>query len=147
MDLPVLPPHPGLHLGDVEALAAYLRERGVDYVRQDFGVTIAVDLGEAFDFAIDVHWIDDQVRFVAPAGLHVQETKLGEVALAIERLNWELGFPVWRVVPTLAATYTVTLDHTGSLSSRELEYAMALLRLALERDRPRLRETPGVGSP
>lgn len=147
MDLPVLPPHPGVHLGDVEALAAYLRERGVDYSRQDYGVTITVDLGGIVDFGIDVYWLDDQVRFVASAGLLVHENKLAEVALEIERLNWEIGFPVWRVIPTLAATYTITLDHTGALSSRELEYAMALLKLALERDRPRFRETPGVSSP
>jgi hypothetical protein len=147
MDLPVLPPHPGVHLLDVEALAAYLRARGVDYWRQSYGVTITVDIGEACDFGIDVYWLDDQVRFVAQSALAVDETKLAEIALAVQRLNWEIGFPVWRVVPSLAATYTVTLDHNGALSSRELEYAMALLRLALVRDRPIFRGVPGIASP
>ena len=147
MDLPVLPPHPGVHLLDVEALVAYLRARGVDYWRQSYGVTITVDIGEICDFGIDVYWLDDQVRFVAQSALAVDETKLAEIALSIQSLNWEIGFPVWRVLPSLAATYTVTLDHHGALSSRELEYAMALLRLALVRDRPIFRETPGISSP
>jgi hypothetical protein len=139
MELPVLPPHPGVHIIDVEALAAYLRARGVDYWRQPYGVTITADIGEVCDFGIDVYWLDDQVRFVAQSGLPVDETRLPEIALAVQHVNWEIGFPVWRVVPTLAATYTVTLDHDGALSSRELEYAMALLRLALVRDRPSFR--------
>jgi hypothetical protein len=147
VELPVLPPHPGVHISDVEALAAYLVARGVDYWRQSYGVTITVDIGEVCDFGIDVYWLDDQVRFVAQSALVVEETKLAEIALAVERLNWEIGFPVWRAVPSLAATYTATLDHTGALSSRELEYAMALLRLALVRDRPVFREMPGVSSP
>jgi hypothetical protein len=147
MDLPVLPPHPGVHITDVEALVAYLRARGVDYWRQSYGVTITLDIGEVCDFGIDVYWLDDQVRFVAQSALVVEETKLPDVALSIQRLNWEIGFPVWRVVPSLAATYTVTLDHNGALSSRELEYAMALLRLALVRDRPVFRELDGVRLP
>ncbi len=147
MDLPVLPPHPGVHLAGIEALAVYLRERQVDYFRRHYGLTITFDIGEIGDFGLDVYWLDDQVRFVAQAALTVEEAKLADVALAVQRLNWEIGFPVWRVVPTLAATYTVTLDHDGALSSRELEYAMALLRLALVRDRPVFREMPGVSSP
>jgi hypothetical protein len=147
MDLPVLPPHHGVHLASVEALAAYLRERAVDYWRQSYGVTITVDIGEVCDFGIDVYWLDDQVRFVAQSALVVDEAKVADVSLAVQRLNWEIGFPVWRVVPTLAATYTVTLDHDGAVSSRELEYAMALLRLALVRDRPIFREMPGISSP
>lgn len=147
MELPILPPHPGVHLIGVEALVAYLRERGVDYFRQSYGVSITLDIGEICDFGIEVYWLDDQVRFVALSALVVEETKLAEVALAVQHLNWEIGFPVWRVVPSLAATYTVTLDHDGALSSRELEYAMALLRLALVRDRPVFREMPGIGPP
>jgi hypothetical protein len=145
--LPVLPPHPAVHLGELEALAGYLRSRGIDYSRQPYGVTIEVDIGEIANFIIDVHWLIDQVRFVAVTPLTVAATRLSEVALAVERVNAEIGFPVWRVLPTLAATYTATLDHTGALSSRVVEYAMALLRDALVRDQPVLRALTGVSHP
>lgn len=146
MELPVLPPHPTVSLSNPQALANYLRERGVKYRRREH-VTILLDIGEGILFGISVYWLDDQVRFVAQSALAVDESKLAEVALAVERLNGEIGFPVWRVIPSLSATYTVTLDHTGALSSRALEYAVALIRLALVRDRAVLREVPGVHPP
>lgn len=145
--LPVLPPHPAVHLGNLEALVGHLRSRGIGYSRQPYGVTIDVDIGEIVDFVIDVHWLIDQVRFVAVTPLTVAATSLPEVALAVEQVNAEIGFPVWRVLPTLAATYTATLDHTGALSSRVVEYAMALLRDALVRDQPVLRALTGVSHP
>jgi hypothetical protein len=146
MELPILPPHPAVYLSEPRALAEYLRERGLKYRRRDH-VTILLDIGEGILFGIAAFWLDDQVRFVAQSALAVDETKLAEIALAVERLNAEIGFPVWRVIPSLSATYTVTLDHTGALSSRALEYAIALIGLALVRDRPRLREIPGVHLP
>jgi hypothetical protein len=146
MELPILPPHPAVTISGPLALANYLRERGVKYRRRDH-VTILLDIGEGILFGIAVYWLDDQVRFVAQSALALDETKLAEVALAVERINREIGFPVWRVVPSLSATYTVTLDHTGALSSRSLEYAVELIRLALVRDRAVLREVPGVHLP
>ncbi len=146
MELPVLPPHPGVFISDLQGLAAYLRERGFKYRWRDH-VKILLDIGEAILFEISVYWLDDQVRFVAQSALAVDEARLAEIALALERLNSEIGFPLWRVVPSLSATYTVTLDHTGALSSRSLEYAIALLRLALVRDQPKLREVHGVHPP
>lgn len=59
----------------------------------------------------------------------------------------EIGFPVWRRVPTFAATCTATIDHTGALSSRVVEYAIALLRDALVRDQPTLRAVVGDSQP
>ena len=146
MELPILPPHPAASISNPLALANYLRERGFRYRRRDH-VTILLDIGEGILFGIAAYWLDDQVRFVAQSALAVDETKLAEIALVVERLNAGIGFPVWRVVPSLSATYTVTLDHTGALSSRSLEYAIALIRLALVRDRAVLREVPGVHPP
>lgn len=137
--LPILPPHPAVFLAGLEALADYLRARGLDYWRQPRGVSIGVDIGDVADFVIDVHWLDDQARFVAPTPLQTPPARLAELALFVERLNGEIGFPVWTVVPSLAATYTATFDHTGALSSRVVEYALALLRDALLRDLPVLR--------
>jgi hypothetical protein len=146
MELPILPPHPTVYISGPRELADYLRARGFKYRRRD-DIKILLDIGEGILFGIVVHWLDDQVRFVAQSALAVDETKLAEVAVAVERLNWAIGFPVWRVIPSLSATYTVTLDHTGALSSRSLEYAIALILLALSRDRPALREVPGVQRP
>ncbi|WP_163996590.1 hypothetical protein [Pyxidicoccus caerfyrddinensis] len=72
-----------VHLGELEALAGYLRSRGIDYSRQPYGVTIEVDIGEIVNFMIDVHWLIDQVRFVAVTPLIVAATSLSEVALAV----------------------------------------------------------------
>ncbi len=139
MTLPMLPPHPAVYLADREALAGYLRSRGIDYGLQPLGVTISVNIGAVVDYVIDVHWLDQQVRFIAPSAITIDPARLAEAALAVARVNAEIGFPVWRVLPTLAATYTATLDHAGALSSRVLEYAIALLRDALVRDLPVLR--------
>ncbi|WP_163988819.1 hypothetical protein [Pyxidicoccus caerfyrddinensis] len=145
--LPVLPPHPALYIADPGALASYLRAREVRHrVRQD-RVSISLDIGEFSDSTLNVDWLVDQVRFSAIAALDVSSANLAEVALAVERVNSEIGFPVWRVLPTLSATFTVTLDHEGRLSSRVLEYAIALLRDALVRDQPVFRAQPGVVPP
>lgn len=50
---------------------------------QPYGVTIEVDIGEIVNFMIDVHWLIDQVRFVAVTPLIVAATSLSEVALAV----------------------------------------------------------------
>lgn len=143
---PVLSPHPAVYVADVDAFAGYLRSRGIDHGPQPHGVSIYVDIGEVVDFVIDVHWLVDQVRFVAPTPIVIAPARLADAAVAVERLNAEIGFPVWRVLPTLAATFTATLDHTGALSSRVAEYAIALLRDALVRDQPALREVLGATS-
>lgn len=139
----MLPPHPAVYLADRDGLAAYLRARGFDYGVQPAGYTINVDIGAVVDYLIDVHWLDDQVRFVAPSAVTIPPALLAEAALAVERVNAEIGFPVWRVLPNLAATYTATLDHRGTLSSRVLEYAIALLHDALVRHLPVLRAQLG----
>ncbi|QSQ23183.1 hypothetical protein JY651_50280 [Pyxidicoccus parkwayensis] len=145
--LPVLPPHPTLYLADAGALASYLRAQGRRHrVRQD-RVVISLGVGEFSDATLDVFWLDDQVRFNVIAALDISSADLAQVALAAERVNEEIGFPVWRVLPMLSATYTVTLDHEGRLSSRVLEYAIALLRDALVRDQPVFRAQPGVVPP
>jgi hypothetical protein len=136
MPLPTLPPHPAVYLADRAGLAEYLRARGVDYIVQPLGFSITIDIGAIVDYVVDVHWLDDQVRFFAPSALNVPPARLAEAALTAEKVNMEIGFPVWRVLPNLSATYTVTLDHKGVLSSRVLEYALALLREALVRDLP-----------
>ncbi|MCY1022558.1 hypothetical protein [Pyxidicoccus sp. MSG2] len=145
--LPVLPPHPALYIAGPGALTSYLRAREVRHrVRQD-RVSISLGVGEFSDATLDVDWLVDQVRFVVIAALDVSSANLAEVALAVERVNAEIGFPVWRVLPTLSATFTVTLDHEGRLSSRVLEYAIALLRDALVRDQPVFHAQPGVVPP
>lgn len=144
VDPPVLPPHPAVYLADAHALGLYLRSRGVDYSASPQRVTIYLDVGEAADFVIDAHFIAGQVRFVAVTPLRPLPTQLAEVALVVEHLNHAIGFPVWRALPTLAATFTATLDHEGMLSSRVLEYAVALLREALIRDQPELRRVIGA---
>jgi hypothetical protein len=135
-----------MYIGSRDALAGYLRARGVDHGVQPAGFSVYVDIGEVADFVIDIHWLDDQVRFVAPTPVTISAVRLAEAALAVERVNAEIGFPVWRVLPTLAATYTATLDHAGSLSSRVVEYALAMLRDALVRDLPPLRAQFGGAS-
>jgi hypothetical protein len=146
MEPPCLPPHPGLFIRGPAALADYLRERGFRYLRRE-DITILVDVGENILFGIKVYWLLDQVRFVVQAALDFDESRLTEIALAVQRLNSEIGFPVWRVVPSLSATYTVTLNHEGALSSRCVEYAVALLRVSLVRGQAVLREVPGVRPP
>ncbi|MCY1074078.1 hypothetical protein [Archangium lansingense] len=79
--------------------------------------------------------------------LDMDSANLAEAALAVERVNEDIGFPVWRVLPTLSATYTATLEHTGALSSRVLEYAIALLHDALLREPPVFSAQLGVGPP
>ena len=143
MTLPLLPPHPAVYLADRRGLATYLRARRFDYGVQPAGYTINLDIGAIVDYVIDVHWLDDQVRFIAPSAVDVAPARLAEAALAVERVNAEIGFPVWRVLPNLSATYTATLDHGGTLSSRVLEYAIALLRDALVRHLPVLRAQLG----
>jgi hypothetical protein len=145
--LPVLPPHPALYLADRGALASYLLARGSRHrVRQD-RVSISLGVGEFSDSMLDVYWLVDQVRFIVIAALDISSADLAEVALAVERVNAVIGFPVWRVLPTLSATFTATLDHEGRLSSRVLEYAIALLRDALVHDQPVFRAQPGVVLP
>ncbi|MDX2087537.1 MAG: hypothetical protein SFX73_06795 [Kofleriaceae bacterium] len=136
MQLPTLSPHPGVYLAGRPALAEYLKARGVDYSVQPLGFTLNLDIGAIVDYVIDVHWLDDQVRFFAPSAVFVAVPRLPEAALLVEELNARIGFPVWRLLPNLSATYTATLDHKGLLSSRVLEYAVALLRDALVRDLP-----------
>ncbi len=140
-DLPplVLPPHPTVYISDVESLAAYLRGRGVDYWFQHYGLSLPIDVGEIVDFDIAVHWLPDSVRFLAVPGLTTPPARLAEVALEVERLNMHRGFPIWSVLPVVAATYPVTRNHDDTISSRVFEYAFALLRDALERDRPVLK--------
>ena len=136
--LPVLPPHPAVYLKTRDELTSYLRTRGFqNFVREGY-ISISLDLGGPVDNEIDAHLLDDQVRFVTVTPFEIPDSKLALVALAVERINEQLGFPVWRVLPVLSATYTVTLDHTGALSSRAVEYAIALLSDALVRDMPAL---------
>lgn len=136
----VLPPHPSVYLADLAALKAYLRERGVDY----YGpypdrISLAVDTGEIVDFDIVVQWLFDSVRFFAVAGLDVPPGRQAEVALEVQRLDARRAFPLWTVLPNLAAVYTVTRNHDDTMSSRVFEYACALLRDALVRDWPVLK--------
>lgn len=138
MKLPVLSPHPTVFLSSIEELKSYLRTRQIEHFVQPFGVSLSFDMGDIVYYDVDVHWGLDQVRFFATSGLSVAPTQLAATALLIEQLNAEIGFPVWRVLPVLTATYTVTLDHTGAMSSRVFEYAFALLKDAIARDRPRL---------
>ncbi len=140
-DLPplVLPPHPSVYLTDVESLKAYLRGRGVPYGLHPYGVTLDIDIGEIVDFSIDVQWLVDSVRFIAVTGLEIPPARLAELALAVERLDMRRAFPMWRVLPNLAAVFTVTRNHDDTMSSRVFEYAFALLRDALVRDRPVLK--------
>ncbi|MBX3186558.1 MAG: hypothetical protein KF819_06070 [Labilithrix sp.] len=136
----VLPPHPSVYLRDVASLKAYLRDRGVEHTHYPYGVSLPVDLGEIVDFTVDVQWLLDSVRFIAVTGLDVPPARLPELAHAVDRLDMRRGFPLWRVLPTLAAVYTVTRNHDDTISSRVFEYAFALLRDALVRDRPVLKE-------
>lgn len=140
--LPVLPPHPAVYIASQAALGDYLRERGVRYRVKSDRIVISLDIpGVAM---VDAYWLSDQVRFVAQVALDVSGANPAELALAIEKVNQAIGFPVWRLLPTLSATYTVTLDHAGALSSRVVEYAVALLRDALVIDRPVFAAQPGV---
>ncbi len=140
MRIPTLPPHPAVFLESRAALGEYLRGRGVEHSTQPLGVTVHVDLGAIVDYVIDVHWLDDHVRFIAPSALAVPPARLAELALAAEKANAELGLPVWRLLPNLSATDTALLDHNGMLSSRVVEYALGLLREALVRDLPVFRQ-------
>lgn len=149
MDRPllVLPPHQAVFIASRDALVAYLKDRGVrTRVRQD-RVMISLDIGEYADSVIMVDWLDDQVRFVAQVALDMSTANLAEAALLVEKINEDIGFPVWRVLPSLSATYTVTLDHTRALSSRVVEYAIALIQDALLRDPPVFSAQLGVGPP
>lgn len=139
----VLPAHPSVYLTNLDALKEYLRARDLDYGPHPLGVTLYVDIGDIVDHIIDVQWLVDQVRFIAVTGIAVPAARLAATAMAVERVNLPRGFPVWRVLPTLAATYTVTLNHDGTLSSRVLEYAVALLYDALAHDRPALQQVVG----
>src|SRR5690349_2606707 len=119
--LPVLPPHPSVYLSSSDALTEYLRERGIAYFRQTYGLSIDIDIGEIADFTIDVRWFAQEVRFIAYTDLNPAKDKLADLALAVQEVNEEIGFPVWRVLPFVSATYTATLDHNGALSSRVFE--------------------------
>ena len=147
MTLPTLPPHPAVFLSSTEELASYMRARGLSYFVQPYGFSISIDIGEIADFEIDVFWLVHQLRFIAPSPLDLSTTTQAEAALAVQRVNAEIGFPVWRLLPWLSATDTATLDHNGALSSRIFEYAHALLRDALVRDQRVFREQLGVGMP
>jgi hypothetical protein len=136
---PRLPQHPALYIADAAALKEYLRARGVNHAQSPDGVTLYVDIGEIVDYVIDVQWLRDQVRFIAVTPIDVDVAHQAAVALGIEQLNAAIGFPVWRLVPNLAAIYTATLNHDGTLSSRVFEYAVALLRQTLVRDQAGLR--------
>jgi len=97
MVIPTLSPHPAVYLTDRAGLAEYLRARGVDYNVQPLGFTINIDIGAIVDYLIDARWLDGQVRFLSPSGLNFPPARLAEVALTAEKVNMEIGFPVWRV--------------------------------------------------
>jgi hypothetical protein len=132
---------PKLYLAGVDAIRAYLGDRGVKHDNHPLGVTVYFSLGASSDFAVDVRWLADegQVRFVAPSQIDPPDDKLAKLAWAIERVNHQIGFPVWRLEPDFAATFTVFTNHDGTISSRVFEHALAQLRQCLLRDLPTFR--------
>jgi hypothetical protein len=63
-----------------------------------------------------------------------QRAKLPKLAWAIERVNHQIGWPVWRLEPDVSATFTAYVNHDGTLSSRVFEHAVAQIRQCLVRD-------------
>jgi hypothetical protein len=131
-----VPPHPAVFLADLAALEDYLAKRGVAFDRVPGGISIGFTSSRV-KHAIAIVWSRDQLRFTTPVpGVEIPADKRAKLAAAIERVNAQIGQPVWQLEPGLSAVVVASANHDGTVSSRVVEHAIAHIREAVFRDPP-----------
>ena len=119
----------GQPIADVAQLERYLAGRGV--------ATTAIPGGlRAADPPIVIEWEKEhrQVRFRSQLAIDVPPPRRVAVGAVVARANAVAGRAVWRTEPEVYAEIVAPIAGDGSLSSGEVDDAIAALRASLARD-------------
>jgi hypothetical protein len=131
-----VPPHPSVSLADLAALEDYLGRRGVAFERVPGGITLSF-MSMRVKYTIAIEWSGGQVRLttLVPT-VAIPAEQRGKLAAAIERVNAQIGQPLWRLTPGLVARVVASTDDDGTVSTGVVEEAIAVIRAAVFRDPP-----------